>query len=285
MRQYSFIIFLLLASSSILTGTVEDVGRHNTILRPEKEMELDAFSFAVLSDTHIGGDAGAGVFKAIVKEINRLEPLFVVHLGDSIHSHGDPDVVAARYDEFSDIAALLSAEVRHVPGNHEIAGSKAREEIYVERFGPLYYSFVRNGCLFIVINTETVGREGIIGGEQLAWLERELDKSGDYKYIFVFAHRPMFSVLSPGKDYIHFISPDNRDNIQNLFLQNGVTAFFAGHEHLHHSGDWDGLRQVITGGGGGRFHFFGGFYHFLHIEVSGGLVEIQAVRVYPQGIE
>ncbi len=232
---------------------------------------LKGFTFAVIGDNQPRGVFGQpGVLKKIINEINRLGVDFTVHLGDRISGNKDVDVVRKQYEEFLDIIKKLNIRIYYTVGNHEIEGVKENEVIHRDLFGPLYRSFTHKGCLFIILNTESVGNEGAITGEQFLWLKNEIEQGKDFSYIFVFFHRPLFSVLHRNKDYVHFKSKKHRDEIAELFKRYRVSAIFTGHEHLYHSGIHDGLLQVISGGGGAPFHFYpeGNFHHYLLVEVT-----------------
>ena len=141
------------------------------------------FTFAVVADTHvteteataIGGydidtvKLGADRSAYVVREINRLAPDFVVHLGDITH----PEPGTAAYEDsatrFHAVYKELDCPLYLVAGNHDI-GEKAfpgqprgRQEAratvsddkiaeYESQFQAHYYSFEHQGCLFVIIN-------------------------------------------------------------------------------------------------------------------------------------
>jgi 3',5'-cyclic AMP phosphodiesterase CpdA len=204
-----------------------------------------------------------------------------VHLGDKISGSRDGETVRKKHEEFFGVIKELKIPVHYTVGNHEITGVKGNEKTHEELFGPLYYSFTHNNCLFLVLNTESVGREGTVSGEQMTWLKDELEKRKKSKYIFVFLHRPLFSVLNRHKSYMHFKSEEHRNELAELFMEHNVSAVFAGHEHLYHSGRHDGLLQVVSGGGGAPFHFYpeGNFHHYLLIKVKEDSAVIRSIPV------
>jgi len=251
------------------------------VVPARNEVPAEFFSFTVVGDSQPKGVFGQPeVFKKIIREINKSGAEFTVHMGDKISGHRDTEVVRKKYREYFKVIEELKAPVYHTVGNHDITGLRGNEEIHKELFGPLYYSFTHKNCLFLILNTESAGSEGAITGEQLLWLKDELEKGKGCKYIFVFLHRPLFSALYQNKSYSHFRSEEHRNEIAELFKKYGVSVVFAGHEHLYHSGRYDGLLQVISGGGGGRFHFYpaGNFHHYLLIEVT---QKTAAIRVIP----
>jgi serine/threonine-protein phosphatase CPPED1 len=242
-----------------------------SVVPSRNKNSLQGFTFAVVGDNQPKGVFGQPeVLKKIISEINRSGVDFTVHLGDRISGNKDVNVVRKQYEEYLGVVKKLNVPIYYTIGNHEIEKVRGNEEIHKDLFGPLYYSFVHKGCLFIVLNTESVGNEGAIEGKQLLWLKEEIEKGKDSSYIFVFFHRPLFSVLHRNKDDIHYISREHRDEIAGLFKKYSVSAVFAGHEHLYHSGIHNGLLQVVSGGGGAPFHFYpeGNFHHFLLVRVT-----------------
>jgi len=280
MKKLFFLAFLLffcrnnLYAAANLSTVIEKAKR----IPPE-----ETFSFAVIGDNQPLAAFGRQpeVFRKIISEINRSDAELVVHLGDKIYGSRNEKTARQQYAEFLPIMGELQRRIYHVPGNHDIKKSKQNEKLHEELFGPLYHSFAWKNSFFIILNTEAVGEEGSIQGEQMEWLKKELEKSRNYRDVFVFMHRPLFSTLFPAKDHFHFRSAEERNRLVELFKQHGVTGVFAGHEHLYHSGNRDGLQQVISGGGGAPFHFYppGNFHHYLIVKVREKEVMIEAIPV------
>jgi len=285
MKRKALLIRILLPAILLLTLANRLFAFPNpvTIIQKEKHiLREETFSFVVIGDNQPRGTFGQpAVFRKIISEVNRSDAKFVVHLGDKIQGDRNKEVAREQYKEFKSIIDELKITMYHTAGNHDIRKSKQNEKLHEELFGPLYRSLAWKNSFFIILNTEQVGEEGNITGEQLEWLKRELEKSKKYRDLFVFMHRPLFSALFQGKDHFHFISSEHRNSLAELFKQYGVTAVFAGHEHLYHSGNRDGLQQVISGGGGAPFHFYpkGNFHHYIIVNVKEKEVKIEAVPV------
>lgn len=278
-KTFQIIIFYL-----FLAVRVFAVPQMTTTVPAHNEIDAGSFSFAVIGDSQPKNLFGQPeVLKKIISEINKFNTDFIVHLGDKISGSRDSSVVREQYKEFLQVIKELKVPIHYTVGNHEICRIKDNEEIHRELFGPLYHSFVHKNCLFLVLNTDVVGNEGMITNQQLVWLKDELEKSRDMRYIFVFLHRPLFSVLERKKNYRDFISEEHRDEVTGLLKSYGVSAVFAGHEHLYHSDVYDGLVQIISGGGGAPFHFYplGNFYHYLLIEVTEKNAFIRCIPVTP----
>lgn len=90
------------------------------------------FEFAILADTHLGPVDGVSPSpwkmnrlanaraKAVVADLNRRKPAFVVHLGDMVHPLPRPPDYTPAAKRFHDIFASLAMPLHLVPGNHDI---------------------------------------------------------------------------------------------------------------------------------------------------------------------
>src|SRR5579872_2946723 len=140
-------------------------------------------SFVQISDSHIGFNKEANkdvaaTLRAAVTKINALPnaPSFILHTGDLTH--------LAEAEEFDTLEQILkdckARQVFYVPGEHDVLNDNGKQ--YLERFGKMtkgdgWYSFDSGGVHFIglvnVVNTSEGGL-GVLGAEQLAWLEKDL---------------------------------------------------------------------------------------------------------------
>jgi 3',5'-cyclic AMP phosphodiesterase CpdA len=162
--------------------------------------------FIQVSDTHIGFNKDAnpdvnGTLTRTIGHVNALpeQPALVIHTGDITH-FGKPT-------EFDTAKQLLSAlrvtEIHTVPGEHDITDPEGSE--YFARFGKGasnqgYYSFDHAGVHFVgLINVLEFksGNMGVLGAEQLAWVEADLKGHTASTPIVVFAHMPLWTVYEP----------------------------------------------------------------------------------------
>ena len=87
--------------------------------------------------------------------------------------------------------------------------------------GQRYYTFVRGPVRFFVLDSS------YFDPEQLEWTRRELARA-DEPWKIAYLHHPLYS--SGAK---HGSEEDLRAMLEPLFLEHGVTAVFAGHEHFY----------------------------------------------------
>jgi acid phosphatase type 7 len=137
-------------------------------------------------------------------------------------------------------------------GNHELYQNGGVE--YAQYFGPLagvqqspvfFNSTFRWGAArFFLLNSMTSFR----GTKDRAWLEQELEKAkseAGIRFRFVVMHHGLYS-SGPHGNNVKMIDA----GIPELFRKYEVDAIFAGHDHIYERGIEDGLRYVVSGGGG-----------------------------------
>jgi len=165
------------------------------------------FSFVQISDSHLGfardpNKDVAATLKQTIAKINALpeQPAFVLHTGDLTH--------LAKPEEFDAVAQLLkevkSGTIHYVPGEHDFDSDGNKE--YLNRYGKGtkgagWYSFDHKGVHFVgLVNVASNksgtgdGGLGVIGKEQIAWLEKDVGGLKNSTPIVVFAHVPLWTV-------------------------------------------------------------------------------------------
>ena len=162
-----------------------------------------SFSFVQISDSHIGFSKDAnkdvvGTLKEAIARINALPepPDFILHTGDLTH--------LSEAEEFDTLDQLLktakTSQILYVPGEHDVIGDNGKQ--YLERFGKDtkgqgWYSFDHKGVHFIgLVNVMDIKENGlgIIGNDQLEWLQADLKERSSDTPIVLFAHVPLWTV-------------------------------------------------------------------------------------------
>lgn len=267
-------LFTWILSSFLLTLALA----HTTYAAPAR------FSFAVFGDNQPERTtlAQPEIFKQILDDINSAHPDFVISTGDTICGSADFSMLQVMYNDYADTVSLhLKAKLYQAVGNHDIYGSKRNQWFFKSKLKNLYQSFDHGDSHFIVLDSEVVGEEGRIAGDQLKWLRTDLYNSRNARNKFIFVHRPLF----PVSGHIGSSLDTNlaeRDGLHQLFRTYKVTAVFSGHEHLFNTEIRNGIRYVISGGAGGRLYpsFFGtgDFHHYVMVTVTADKVGLEVVR-------
>jgi uncharacterized repeat protein (TIGR02543 family) len=133
-------------------------------------------------------------------------------------------------------------------GNHETYGDNLMPKFY--RFpyysDTFYYAYEYGPALIIVLDTEISISSG---SAQYNWLENQLQSTGK-KWIFIACHRPGYEAGT------HSANNDIRYDVQDLCVQYGVDAVFAGHNHHYVRISQSGVQHITTGGGGAPLYSY-----------------------------
>jgi len=199
--------------------------------------------FAIVSDTHVG--AGYSLYPAFIHRVEEEKIQLIIHTGDAIDTPGS----LRQWGLFFEITGP-GKRLHLAPGNHDIHG-KGSLAVYLKFFSRPYYSFSDGDTLFMLLNTELPGEEGAVAGEQLAWLETELQRP--FRYKFVFLHESLYPAVS-----LHGLDrhSEARDALHRLFVQKGVSLVVAGHDHVYDRTMRDGIVYVIVPATGGQRWLF-----------------------------
>ncbi|NND79338.1 MAG: hypothetical protein HKN53_05520 [Maribacter sp.] len=116
------------------------------------EIEEEDFTFAIISD--LNGGERPGVYNTAVSQLNRLDPTFVLSVGDLIDGGTEDTLQLAReWDSFDERTSKLNMPFFYLGGNHDLTNPVMRE-FWKKRFGPRYYHFVYEDVLFLMIDSE-----------------------------------------------------------------------------------------------------------------------------------
>lgn len=278
--------FLLVLVFFLLTAPVLAVSERPAVRVNPKVPFPATFRFTVFGDIRPAkpDQPYPPAFHRALDVMKSVKPAFAVSTGDAWYGYGG-DMTHYRNEVAQFLAALKGWDVPlfNAVGNHEVTGSVEREAYLKERFGNLYGSFDYGDAHFILLDTDEVGKEGTIAGDQLQWLERDLELNRNASALMVFLHRPLFSPKDPDLAAKRsFVDRANRDALHKLFVKYHVQAVFAGHEHLYEERVVDGVRYYITGGGGAPLYAEpgkGGFYHVLVVTVKGRQVKVEVRKL------
>lgn len=249
------------------------------------------FKFVVFGDSGKGSSAQFD----IANLMESLHPDFVLHTGDVIYESGQVWLYEPRF--FKPYRETVKNTVMYLTiGNHDLGGIGAAPYLgifHLPSNNPQgterYYSFDYGDAHFVSLYVPpTVANEYMAGTQQYSWLQGDLAATNK-KWKFVFFHPPPYASTLRGSDFAA------RSNLAPLFEKYGVDVVFTGHEHEYERTtprlDFDPHGQpvtyVVTGGGGGTLTAAGtgsftayseSAYHLVDVEISGGLLELRAVR-------
>lgn len=259
---------------------VDSADPGSSIVLPEKSFSTagspgQPFSFAVMGDNRPATNTTVppAVWNTITGQIVSEGPDLTLHVGDLIYGvHSDTlDQNVAKWDGFFAVTTQLTSSVPMFTaiGNHEYVNYANSRAGYEQEFtlpvnngadaatyGEHYYSFDYGDTHFIALSTEIPGQEGMVTGNQKAWLQQDLAATAS-RWTVVYMHRPLFSGVHPTDPWMdtgNAAGQQNKAELHSLFQQHGVDLVFEGHEHYYLRHQEDGIQYVITGGGGAPLH-------------------------------
>ena len=214
------------------------------------------FTYAVVTDTHVNfgetecnsefeiNKGANGRLRHVVRDLNRRQLAFVIHLGDIVHPvPALPDLYEMAAECFREQVAELNHPLYLVPGNHDIGdkpinwglGGVACDdyiELWTKNFGANYQAFDHEGCRFIMMDTQIVNSGLPAEAEQRAWLETEMaDAAARGLRIFVHAHYPLYLTAPDEDEHFDNIAEPGRSWLLGLMDRHGAEAQFSGHVH------------------------------------------------------
>jgi len=242
------------------------------------------FQFVIIGD-RTGGANVKGTFKIAIDQLNLLQPEFVINVGDLIEGYSDKkSELNAEWDAADGMLNALQMPFFRTPGNHDIA-NKVAQQVWRERYGASYYSFVYDDTLFLVLDSEDPPREAPPGMKEKLALYNRLQTEDPAKAKAMLAEfmsdeSVVAGLAKPvvfGADQISFVKdtlakhPDVRwtfvflhepawekpsesfKAVQQL-LKDRKHTFFAGHLHYYDYDNIDGVEHITMGSAGASFH-------------------------------
>ncbi len=231
----------------------------------------DAFTFAIISDRW--GGAIPGEWAAAIRQINLLQPHFVMSIGDLIDGYTEDEAALIRqWEEFDGLARKFDAPFFYCSGNHDVS-RPAMLKVYRELHGvngKTYYSFNYRGCHFVVLNSCTAAQSEAFAKEQFAWLANDLAAARSAEHIFVFYHYPLWEY------------PDLWNRMRAM-LPAGKTTIFNGHWHRLFYREIDGFPTYVlasTGDNISGIRHLGTFRMFAHVAVDRGKPSVAVLPLH-----
>ncbi len=229
------------------------------------------FRFAIVGDRT--GEAQAGVYEEVWREIDAWRPGMVINVGDTIQGMNDATAPA----EWRALRPLFDRYKRYplyfTPGNHDI-WSEASERLYEKETGrPVHYSFNFGGAHFTVLDNSR--SESLPEGE-MAFLVSDLEKNRTKPLKFVFFHRPfwLLPAMLGGNFPLHEIAK-----------KYGVTYVVSGHAHRLARIVHEGVTYLLVGSSGGHLRAKGfeegWFFHWLQVTLDGKRAALTIKEVDP----
>jgi len=239
------------------------------------EQKNTEFKFLVFGDSR-GSDSPFSnlrgsffVWNKIIKQAIKKNVSFMIDIGDLINS--------GKFLEYLRLNKQIK-KIKYIPfypviGNHEIRNRKGTK-YYRKFFGPTYYYFIYKKCLFVILDNSN----GNLPLNSLNFLKEVFEKYKNLKK-FVFLHKPLFD---PREDS-NYVMEDKkqRNELIKIFKYYKVDTVFSSHIHGYFDFIKNGVRYIITGGGGARLRVENGFYHAILVEPDKNKYEVIKINPSP----
>ena len=256
--------------------------------------EITPFKFVVLGDTRSNPVIHSKIVDLIIDE----DPLFVINTGDLVSNGRD----IKNWESFFKVNKEMMKTIPYyaVLGNHE------KDSPYFYDFFPPpgdknYYSYYVGNALFIILDSEgrNISAPNYISDHyedqfwndsfeeyfqaQKDWLDKELKIHHEAGFIFIFQHKPLFSIKKSRVEDTNKL----REFWGDIFERHNVQAFINGHDHHYHHAIKNGVHYITTAGGGAGLYEtdspqpetvnYSKVNHYLTIDVTGEESTIEVI--------
>jgi hypothetical protein len=217
--------------------------------------ELKPLDIAIFSDTHIRHEKDKSDHcypsdqsanrknRFIIRQINKLAPALVIHLGDIQHPIPALPAHEATVKTAQTLFRQLNCKMVVVPGNHDVGDkphafaaspivSRQTHIIFNKYWGSSFYAFDIGNCHFVVVNSSILNSGIALERKQQVWLERELEKNqGSGRRVFLFMHYPLYLDHPTEDEHYDNIGKQARMWLLSLLGRYNIEAVFSGHVH------------------------------------------------------
>ena len=245
MRTSRFLPAALLAVSLLgLAAALPGASGSEARQAPQPEIPLPnregTFKFAVLGDFGTGDREQYQLGEQMAKVHERFPFELVITVGDNIYGGERPQDMKKKFEEpVQGRSSSKGVKFYASLGNHD--DREQRVYALFNMDGKTYYTFKapKQSVRFFALETD------YLTPAQTAWFEKELASAGDDWKIPYF-HHPLYSSGDR-----HGSDSDLRTVLEPLFLNDGVSVVFAGHDHFYERiKPQKGITHFVIGSGG-----------------------------------
>ncbi|MDP3446033.1 MAG: metallophosphoesterase [Ignavibacteria bacterium] len=253
------------------------------------------FSFVFLPDTHLQPDSSVEAkFDKVAKQINELNPDFVISGGDMIYTAKNVNEKKAKilFDFMDSKFRQLKMPVHYTLGNHECVGILAEsgmgishslygKGMYEQRYGKRYQSLTNSGWNFFLLDgikildkerNYTAGVDSV----QIDWIRKELQLMDKTTPIVIVIHTPLLNPHAIKNSRNQLLSQNSAD-VLNLFRDHNLKIILQGHTHLYMNLFFDGVHYISGGSTSQATHLNKYSDGFIFVKISNNTEEIKFI--------
>jgi len=190
------------------------------------------FTFAHISDTHIGNQTAEEDLRRTIKSINGNPSIsFVVLTGDITEFGSDDELTLAKK-----LLDSLNKPWHIIPGNHDANWSESGSNSFKKIFGAETFSFTFNNYLFLGTASGPNMRmsPGQVPREHIVWMDSILNNQKDKNLPVIFLnHYPQDTSLNNWYEVIDRLKKKN------------VQLIICGHGHANRKLNFEGIPAVM----------------------------------------
>ncbi len=206
----------------------------------------DSFRFAILGDRT--GEAQAGVYERVWKQVTAASPAFVVSVGDTIQGLDDATAEAQWQEVDRLLQPFRGRPIYLAPGNHDVWSNESARLFQQYARHPLHFSF-DYGQLHVTILDNS--RSDQLTSQELAFLEADLKEHAAQPLKMIVSHRPSW-LLDVATQNPNF-------PLHQLAKRYGVSYVVAGHIHQMMRFELEGIEYVSMASSGGHLRLSGAY--------------------------
>jgi hypothetical protein len=255
------LIFGILGSIALIISNAADTSTIQSTT--SSAISTPTASFSVVASGDVGKSGDKTRQQRTADLIKRINPTYVLALGDLAYESGTSAEFAANYAPYWGVPEILNI-TKPIPGNHEYNTVGATgyfnyfDSTNTGKFGARdkgYYSFTKDNWLFLNINSECSKIGGCRNDSvQAKWVDQQLADNPD-KCVVASWHRPR---VTSGRhtDYLEV-----NDIWNKIVARKGIVL--TGHNHIYSRSvplganavpDAGGILQFVSGAGGAPFY-------------------------------
>jgi Calcineurin-like phosphoesterase len=193
--------------------------------------------FAAIGDNGTGDQPQYDVAEQMDRWHQRFAFDMVIMLGDNLYGSQGPADFVKKFER--PYKPLLDGGVKFYAslGNHDKPSNNTYPLFNMD--GQRYYSYVRNGVRFVVLDSNG------LDPRQMEWLETVLRDARE-RWKIAYFHHPLYS--DGGR---HGSEVELRVKLEPLFVKYGVNVVYSGHDHIYERlVPQKGITYFVSGAGG-----------------------------------
>ena len=192
---------------------------------------IPSFTFAFITDLHIGNATSAEDLAATIADLNRQENVDFVIFGGDITEFGSDEEIATTKEMLDG----LRKPYYILSGNHDSKWSESGCNTFAKTFGYEWFSFDHNGIRFIGCNSGPNMRmaPALVPREAMVWLDSLVTATPSTQPLIFINHYPMDE------------STLNYGEVIDILKRGNVQLALCGHGHNDRVLDFDGIPAVM----------------------------------------